>query len=79
MLQWLSNIGNWLVDTFSPLITFFKSVVHGLWTLIQLFPKIFTFVTQAIGYIPSIFAVFVTITVIVYVVYLIIGRDAGDA
>ena len=79
MLQWLSNIGNWLADTFSPLITFFKSVIHGLWTLIQLFPRIFTFTTQAIGYLPSIFAVFITITIIVYVVYLIVGRDAGDS
>lgn len=79
MLQWLSNIGNWLVDTFAPLITFFKSLIHGLWTLLQLFPKIFQFTTNAIGYLPSIFAVFITITIIIYVVYLIVNRKAGDS
>ena len=79
MLQWLSNIGNWLVDTFDPIIAFFKSVVHGLFTLIKLYPKITTFVSSALGYIPSIFALFITLTVIIYIVYLIVGRDAGES
>lgn len=79
MFQWLSNFGQWLVDIIDPFIAFFKSLVHGLITLVTTVPKVFQLTTQAIGYVPSIFAVFITITIAVYVAYLIFNRQAGDS
>lgn len=79
MLQWLSNFGNWFVDLVSNLVSFVMSTIHGLSTMLKSFPIISSMVTRSIGYLPSIFAVFVSITLIIYIVYLIIGRNAGGS
>lgn len=79
MFQWLSNFGQWLSDIFTPILDFFKSNIHGLTLMIQMFPKILQLASNSIAYIPSIFATFITITIIIYIVYLIIGRNAGGS
>lgn len=77
MFEWLTNFGLWLSDVFNPFIAFFKSLIHGFRTVLEMFPLVKSIIYQSIGYLPSIFAVFITITVAVYIVYLIVGRNAG--
>lgn len=77
MLQWLFDFGDWLSSIITSVLDFFKSTVHGLGLMIKLFPKILNLTTSSIAYLPSIFATFITVTIIIYIVYLIIGRNAG--
>lgn len=79
MFQWLTNFGQWLSDIFTPILDFFKSTVHGLSLMVKMFPKIISLTTNSIAYLPSIFATFISISIIIYVVYLIIGRNAGGS
>lgn len=79
MIQWFSDVFQWLSDLFTPFIEFFKSTVHGLQLMINMFPKVLNLSSSAIGYLPSIFATFITISIIIYIVYLIIGRNAGGS
>lgn len=78
MLQWLENLGTWLSSVFDPLIEFFKSVIHGFSVMIKMIPQVSSLVYRCITYLPSFFAVFITITISIYIIYLIVGRDPGD-
>ena len=77
MFEWLSNFGDWLQSIFNPLITFFQSFIHGFKVLFSSFPTIIRLVTSSVGYLPSLFAAFVGITLIILIVYIIVGRNAG--
>lgn len=77
MFELLKNIGEWISSVVEPLFTFFKSVIHGLGMLLKSFPMLFRLSSDAISYVPSLFAVFISLTVIVLVVYVILGRNAG--
>ena len=77
MFELLKNIGEWFSSIVEPLFTFFKSVIHGLGMLLKSFPMLFRLSSDAISYVPSLFAVFISLTVIVLIVYVILGRNAG--
>lgn len=79
MISMIQNFFEWLFDTAGTLLNFFVSIVEGLLELFKMFPKIMRMIFHAIGYLPSIFVVFVTITISVYIIYLIVGRSAGSA
>lgn len=79
MFDLLHNFIAWLSDIGRSVITFFESVVKGLSTMISSFPRIMSVTSNAIGYLPSIFAVFITITIIVSIVYIIVGRNTGGS
>lgn len=79
MISMIQNFFEWLFDTAGTLLNFFVSIVEGLLELFKMFPKIMRMIFHAIGYLPSIFVVFVTITISVYIIYLIVGRNAGSA
>lgn len=78
MFDAIVNFFNWIKDIGGSLIEFFVGMVKGLQTMLLAFPKIVTLSAQAIGNVPSIFAIFITLTIIVSIVYMIIGREAGD-
>lgn len=77
MFDWLVEFGRWIVDIAQPLFTFFSSVVHGLSMLIKSFPMLLQLSGDAVSYVPSLFAVFISLTVIVLIVFQILGRNAG--
>lgn len=78
MIQAIQNFFDWVVAIVNPLIEFVKSTIHGLQQLITLLPTLFNVSTQAISYVPAIFSTFITISICIFVIYLIVGRDPGD-
>lgn len=79
MVKMVQAFFGWLFDVAETLLDFFLSIVNGFLQLFKMLPKISQLIFHAIGYLPSIFVVFVTITISVYIVYLIIGRSAGSS
>ena len=79
MFQFLSNAFDWLYDFLSALGNFVFSLIDGLVTLFKSFPLILQLTTDSIGYVPSIFAAFISISIVIFIVYLIIGREAGGS
>lgn len=79
MISMLKNFFDWIFDTVGTLLDFFLSIIHGFLELFKMFPKISRLIFHAVGYLPSLFVVFVTITITVYIIYLVIGRNAGSA
>lgn len=80
MFELLKNIGEFVYNTVGTLIEFLWSLVNGLISLLRQLPKILDLITSitSLNYIPAIFAGFFSITIIIYILYLILGRDAGD-
>ena len=79
MIEILKNFFDWLFDIVSTVMQFLVSIITGMLQLFKTLPKILQLVTQSIGYLPSIFVAFVTITLSAYIIYLIVGRDPGDS
>ena len=77
MIDFFVGIFDWLYSVIAPVITFFQSMIHGLITIVKYYPKIYALIMQSVGYLPSIFVVFVGLTIILYIVYMIVGRNAG--
>lgn len=77
MFDWLKNIGDWLVSVLQPIFKFFESAIHGFQTLFKSFPVISNIVSSVVGYLPTIFATFISISLIILIIYLIIGRTSG--
>ena len=78
MISWLENLVNWLTDIFDPLITFFRCVISGLISFVRLIPSVLSTISSSITFLPSALLGFVSITVAIFVVYIIVGRDPGD-
>ena len=78
MIQAIENLNEWLNNIINPLIEFVKSTIHGLQQLINLLPTLFNVSSQAISYVPTIFATFISITICIFILYVILGRDPGD-
>ena len=77
MLDSIINGFNWLVDTFQSIWNFITSLFSGLVSMLQMIPQVVSMVTGTIGYLPSVLAVFATLTITVSVLYLILGRNSG--
>lgn len=79
MIDFFVRLFDSIYSMVAPVLTFFKSMVHGLITIVKYYPKIHDLVMQSVGYLPSIFVVFVGLTIILYIVYMIVGRNAGGS
>lgn len=77
MLDSIINGFNWFVDTFQSIWNFITSLFSGLVSMLQMIPQVVSMVTGTIGYLPSVLAVFATLTITVSVLYLILGRNSG--
>lgn len=79
MLAWIQQFLITLGDIFQNIIQFFIGVVHGLYSFIKILPSILSVSSEAIGYMPSLFAAFGAVTIAVCIIYLIVGRSVGDS
>ena len=68
---------NWLVSTVSSLVGFVLQIIDGLFRLIGLIPVAVNVLTQSVGYLPSILAVFAGATITISVIFIIVGRQGG--
>lgn len=75
MLDSIINGFNWLVDTFQSIINFVMQFFEGFISMFRMIPQIVSMVTGTVGYLPSVLAVFATLTVTISVLYLILGRN----
>ena len=60
------------------LFSFVISTVKGLLSVFLMLPKFITYVTSAIGFLPSLLATFAVATVAIAIVYLVIGRNTNN-
>lgn len=58
--------------------SFVVSTVKGLVSVFLMLPKFISYVTNAIGFLPSILATFAVATVAVAIIYLVIGRNTNN-
>lgn len=63
MIDFFLGIFDWLYSVIAPVITFFQSMIYGLITIVKYYPKIYALIMQSVGYLPSIFVVFVGLTI----------------
>lgn len=63
-----------LTDIIQTVFTFVLNTLSGIVQVVFLLPQAVSFLTSAIAYIPSEIALFVSIALVIPVVYLIIGR-----
>ena len=68
---------NWIVSTVSALVGFVLQIIDGLFRLIGLIPVAVNVLTQSVGYLPSILAVFAGATITISVIFIIVGRQGG--
>ena len=74
--DWFSQ---WFSETLTPIVDFFKNFVHSLNTLLKLLPTIISTISNTFAYVPSVFNAFLVISVFVLILYVILGRKAGDS
>ena len=79
MFELFQNFVNWINDFFSAIVAFLNSLIQGTITMFKAFPMLLNLMTTSLGYVPSIFTVFISIGVIIYIVYLILGRETGGS
>lgn len=79
MIQFLVDAFNWLVEFLQTIANLIISAVHGLVTVFQTFPKILSLVTGSLSFVPAVFIGFISITIIILIVYVIIGRESGES
>lgn len=68
---------DWVVSTVSSLVSFVIQIIEGLFRLISLIPTAVNTLTQSIGYLPSLLAVFAGATITISVIFIIVGRQGG--
>ena len=67
----------WIIGIITTFLDYFKSALNGLIAIIKSFPSIFNLVTSSINYLPSLFAIFLLISVAVSVIYVVVKFTAG--
>lgn len=70
MLDFIS----FLADIFETALTAINNLLAGLVQFVMLIPQAITFLTSSIAYIPAEIAIFVSIALVIPVVFLILGR-----
>lgn len=79
MIQFLTDAGKWIVDFFNTLSNLILSAINGIASVIKSFPKILSLITASLNFVPTVFIGFISITAIILIVYIIIGRNAGNS
>lgn len=77
MIEWLKSIWDGISAFFDQVRTIVDVVIDKINEFITVIGSVMQFVWQCIEWIPPIFRVFLTISIIVLVLYLILGRNAG--
>lgn len=77
MFEWIQNISQWFIDIFNSVWTFIESLIKGIADLFSVIPQAVTYLTSALGYLPSTLVVFATLSITISVIYLIVGRNTG--
>lgn len=79
MLAWIQTFLSSLGDIINSVIQFFTGLVEGLMSLIKMLPSIISASYLGIGYLPNILKAFAFLTISICVVFLIVGRNTGNA
>lgn len=66
-----------IIDTLTILITFIGSFFKGLVYFLFQIPNFISILTSSIGLMPSVLVPFLTVTISVYVILFILGRQGG--
>ena len=77
MLETLKNAFDKVSEFFDTIIDFISSIVGGFINLFKTLPLVKDFATSSISSLPSFLLAFATITVVISIVYLILGRQTG--
>lgn len=78
ILQYIGDFLSSIVGTIQSLFSFLLNTIQGLLTFIMNLPKFITYITSAIGFLPSFLAFFATITISIAVIYVILGRGGKE-
>ena len=77
MFDTIKNFFLWIYNLIVDIVGFITSLVTGLINVLKSIPQILTFITSAIGFLPSVLAVFARLTITISIIYLIVGRNSG--
>lgn len=77
MLETLQNAFQKISNFFDTIIDFLSSLVGGFINLFKTLPLVKSFASSAISSLPSFLLAFATITILISIVYLIVGRQTG--
>lgn len=77
MLETLQNFFDKVSNFFDSVWQFVSSLVSGLINIFTTLPLISKFATSAIDNLPDFLLAFASITVVISIVYLIVGRSTG--
>lgn len=79
MLAWIQNFLISIGDIINSLIKFVTGVINGLFSLIKMLPSIYSAAYMGIGYLPDILKAFAFLTIAICVIFIIVGRNTGNA
>lgn len=65
-----------ILDTINIFIRFFISLITGLIFFISQIPRFISILASSIGLMPSVLVPFLTVTISVYVILFILGRNS---
>lgn len=77
-MQWLVNFFEGFRQAFELAFQFLKSLIDGVAHLVSIIPKAVGYLTATTAFLPSFMVAFVTISLTVYIIFQIIGRESGS-
>lgn len=77
MLETLQNFFDKVSDFFDSVFDFVSSLVSGLINIFKTLPLVSKFASSAVSSLPEFLLAFASITVVISIVYLIVGRSTG--
>lgn len=77
MLQNILDVVDWLKDTLTTVFDFVVSIFTGFIDILKCIPGVLSVLTSSIAYLPDVVQVFAILTIVICVLYLIVGRDTG--
>lgn len=77
MFDWLRSLYDLVSNFFSSFFNAVASVVDYVKSLFHVIGSALRFVVNCVSYLPSVYVAFVSIILVVCVVYLVVGRSTG--
>lgn len=77
-MMWLINFFKSLFDVIASLIDLVISLVKGLVDFISSLPTFISLISASFGHIPSLILPFVTITLTLSIIFIILGRSKSN-
>lgn len=78
ILKYVSDFLGSIWNAIQSIFEFVIQTVKGLVSVFLMLPKFISYVTSAIGFLPSLLAVFATATVAIAIIYFVIGRNTNN-